>query len=119
MSVATDGFDDENESHEVDSFRKAIARKIALESDRLVDELFAIVYDGEVDAKVKLSAISILLDRGIPKLGVQHAKEDESEERGSRKALREEIENLLLGTVDPEDEPKDEPEHGPDQGNDE
>lgn len=107
MSVITDGFDDdENEGQEVDNFRKAIARKIALESDRLVDELFAIVYDEEVDAKVKLSAITILLDRGIPKLGVQHSKEDESEERGSRKAIREEIEKLLLGSEDPDDEPE-------------
>jgi hypothetical protein len=103
MSTVIGGFDEENDGQEVDNFRKAIARKIALESDRLVDELFAIVYDEEVDAKVKLSAITILLDRGIPKLGVQHAKEEELEERGSRKAIREEIEKLLLGTEDPED----------------
>lgn len=103
--MSLDEFGD-NDGQEVDSFRKAIARKIALESDRLVDELFAIVYDEEVDAKVKLSAISILLDRGIPKLGVQHAKEEELDERGSRKAIRQEIENLLLGSADPEDEPE-------------
>lgn len=105
MSVLTSGYeDDENdESAQVENFRKSIARKIALESDRLVDELFAIVYDEEVEAKVKLSAITILLDRGIPKLGVQHSKEEESEERGSRKAIREEIEKLLLGEDEKED----------------
>lgn len=84
-----------SESKEIEAFRQAIAKRIALESDRLVDELFGIVYDEETEAKVKISAISMLLDRGIPKLGIKHSKEDEVEERGSRKALREEIEKLL------------------------
>ncbi len=91
-----DMFDEEpEESKEVEAFRQAIARRIALESDRLVDELFGIVYDPETEAKVKISAISMLLDRGIPKLGIKHAKEEETEERGSRKQVREEIERLL------------------------
>lgn len=91
-----------NEGKEVEAFRQAMARKIALESDRLVDELFALVYDAETDARTKLSAITILLDRGIPKLGVTHTKEEETEERGSRKAIREELEKLFL--EDEEDE---------------
>lgn len=86
--------DQYDESKEVEAFRKAIARRIALESDRLVDELFSIAYDVEVDAKVRLTAISTLIDRGIPKLGIQHTKEEESEEKGTRKDLREEIEKL-------------------------
>lgn len=91
-----DEFEEEfSESKEVEAFRQAIAKRIALESDRLVDELFEIVYDEETEAKVKISAISMLLDRGIPKLGIKHSKEDEVEERGSRKALREEIERLM------------------------
>jgi hypothetical protein len=94
------------EGQEVDAFRKAIAKRILLESDRLVDELFAVAYDDEVDAKVRLSAISMLIDRGIPKLGIQHSKEEESEEKGSRKAVREEIEQLLFKTEDPDDEPE-------------
>lgn len=94
----------ENEGQEVDAFRKAIARRIALESDRLVDELFDVAYDSEVDAKVRLSAISMLIDRGVPKLGIQHSKEEESEERGSRKSIREEIERLLLGETEKEEE---------------
>lgn len=85
------------EGNDVEGFRKAIARRIALESDRLVDELFAIAYDPEVDAKVRLSAIGTLIDRGIPKLGIQHTKEEAEEERGSRKQLREEIEKMLRG----------------------
>lgn len=87
---------------EVEAFRRAIARRIALESDRLVDELFSIAYDTEVDAKVRLSAIGTLIDRGIPKLGIQHTKEEESEERGTRKELREEIEKLLNRQEDEE-----------------
>lgn len=93
-----------SENQQVENFRRAIAQRIALESDKLVQELFAIVYDEETEAKVKLSAITILLDRGIPKLGVQHSKEEETEERGSRKQIRLEIEKMLMG----EDEDKDE-----------
>lgn len=101
MAVGILGFpeDDDDEefdqSKEVEAFRQAIAKRIALESDRLVDELFGIVYDPETEAKVKISAISMLLDRGIPKLGIKHSKEDEAEERGSRRQLREEIEKLM------------------------
>ena len=100
------GDDDDNEfeSKEVEAFRQAIAKRIALESDRLVDELFGIVYDPETEAKVKISAISMLLDRGIPKLGIKHSKEDETEERGSRKQVREEIERLLMEQEDDKDE---------------
>jgi hypothetical protein len=94
----------DNEPEEVELFRKSIAKRITLESDRLVQELFAIAYDSEVDAKVRLSAINTLLDRGIPKLGVQHAKEEESEERGSRRELRESIEKMLLEKKEEDDE---------------
>lgn len=96
MTIAGFPEDEGNESAEVEAFRKAIARRIVAESDRLVDELFSVVYDDEVDAKVRLSAITILLDRALPKMGVKHAKEDEAEERGSRKAIREELEKLFL-----------------------
>lgn len=99
-------FEDDDEefsqSKEVEAFRQAIAKRIALESDRMVDELFGIIYDPETEAKVKISAISMLLDRGIPKLGIKHSKEDEVEERGSRKQIREEIERLLMDDGDDE-----------------
>lgn len=42
----------------------------------------------------------MLIDRGIPKLSVQQVREDEAEEKGSRKAIREEIERLMLGEED-------------------
>lgn len=98
-----------DESEQLEAFRKAIAKRIILESDKLVDVLFGVIYDEEEEAKVKLSAISMLLDRGIPKLGVSHQKEEETEERGSRAAIRDEIEKLLLG----EDEPKVDEDIGP------
>jgi len=97
--------EDNLELEQVEAFRKAIAKRIVLDSDRLVDELFSIAYDPEVGARDKLSAITILLDRGIPKLGVQHQKEEESEERGSRKDLREEIERLLREQGEDGDDP--------------
>lgn len=105
LGFPEDGDDEEfDQSKEVEAFRQAIAKRIALESDRLVDELFGIVYDAETEAKVKISAISMLLDRGIPKLGIKHSKEDETEERGSRRQLREEIEKLLMNEKNEEEE---------------
>ena len=88
-TVIDDGGDD------LEAFRKAVARRIVQDSDRLVDELFSVAYDPDVEAKVRLSAISMLLDRGVPKLGVQHTKEEEVEEKGQRTDLRNEIEKLL------------------------
>lgn len=85
----------DDEGNELEAFRKAVARRIVADADRLVDELFAIAYDPDADPKVRLSAISMLMDRGIPKLGVQHTKEEESEERGSRTQLRDEIERMI------------------------
>ena len=96
--------EEEYEGVEADTFRKSIAKRILLDSDRLVDELFSIAYDMDVEPKVRLSAISMLIDRGIPKLGIQHSKEEESEEKGSRKQIREEIEKLMLGDDDDGDE---------------
>lgn len=97
-------FDDEHESseiQEVEAFRQAIEKRIALESDRLVDELFGIVYSPETEAKVKISAISLLLAHSLPKYGIKHPKEEETEEKGSRKELREEIEKLMKRNQDP------------------
>lgn len=93
MAVLTGSPDDEG--NELEAFRKAVARRIVADADRLVDELFGIAYDIDADPKVRLSAISMLMDRGVPKLGVQHTREEESEERGSRTQLREEIEKLI------------------------
>jgi hypothetical protein len=84
-----------DQSKEAEVFQQALGRKIILESDRLVDEVFGIIFDPETDPRTKLSAISMLLDRGLPKLGIKHAKEEDGEELGSRKQLREEIENLM------------------------
>lgn len=80
---------------DVDKFRREMADRIALQSHKLIDALFAIVDDAEVEAKVKLSAIAMLLDRGVPKLGVDHTKIEAEEESDGRKALRDEIERLM------------------------
>ena len=101
-----DNFDDfdEEEGNPIDELRKSIARRIVEESERLVDELFNIAYDADVQAKTRLSAITILLDRGVPKLGVQHTKDEETDEPKSRSDIREEIENLLLGQDDDDED---------------
>lgn len=88
---------------DVDTHRTKVMRKITLESEALVDELLLIIHNHEidmegrpiVDAKIKLSAISMLLDRGIPKLGVEHVKTETLEESSTRKRFREEIEALV------------------------
>lgn len=91
-----DEFDDEaTEERDVDKVRRQLADQIALKSHKLIEALFNIVEDAEVEAKVKLTAISMLLDRGVPKLGVDHTKIEAEEESDGRKALREEIERLM------------------------
>lgn len=90
----------------VEAHRQKIVEKITFEAEPLVDELLFIIYnrevneDGEpiVDAKIKLSAIAMLLDRGIPKLGVDHTKKEVVEESITRKKIREEIETLVKGS---------------------
>ena len=87
-------FDYQEQQAEIERFRKSIANKIALRSAELIDALFDLAQNAE-DDKVRLSAISQLLDRGIPKLGVDHSKLEIAEESSERKGLREEIEKLL------------------------
>jgi len=90
-------------SGNIEAQRKRVVDKITLESDKLVDELLKIIYNDDVnvegdlivDAKVKLSAIAMLLDRGIPKLAVDNSKSQVVEETGTRKKIREEIEAMF------------------------
>lgn len=90
---------------DVDLHRTNVVRKITLESEALVDELLLIIYNHDVAAdghpvvepRIKLTAIGMLLDRGIPKLAVDHSKSEIVEESGTRKKIREEIEALVRG----------------------
>lgn len=83
--------------------RRNAVEKITKESVNLVDELLHIIYNQEldvenrpiVDARTKLQAIGMLLDRGVPKLGVDHGKSDVVEESSSKKKLQKEIEELI------------------------
>ena len=79
----------------IEVLRKKVVDQITLESEKLIQELLDIIYDREVDSRVRLSAIGMLLDRGIPKLGVEHTKDEEVEESNSRKKMRSEIEELI------------------------
>lgn len=80
-----------------------VTTKITDEAEGLVDELLFIIYNREVnddgdyrvDAKTKLSAIGMLLDRSIPKKGVDSTKSAVVEESGTRKRIREEIEAMM------------------------
>lgn len=109
--------DDELERYEIEVAksvevqRKRVVEKITFESSQLVDELLKIIYSEAldergnpiVDAKVKLAAISMLLDRGIPKLAVDGTKQAVVEESSTRRKLRQEIEDLVKGDKkDPE-----------------
>ena len=85
--------------------KKQVVKKIVQESGRLVDELLHIIYNDQIDnegrpiveARVKLSAIGMLLDRGVPKLAVDNAKSEVLEESRTRKKIREEIEAMVKG----------------------
>lgn len=89
----------------VEAQRRRVVDRITMESDFLVDELLKIIHSDDVDnrgrpiveAKIKLSAIAMLLERGVPKLAVSHSKEEAVEETGTRKRMRQEIEELVLG----------------------
>lgn len=85
----------EDNKEEIEAFKKAVQRRIISDADRLVDTLFAIAYDEDARPQDRLSAINTLMDRAIPKKGVEHSKEEETEEKGSRAELREEIERLI------------------------
>jgi predicted component of type VI protein secretion system len=93
---------EEPKDKEIEVQRRSVIDKIVLESPRLLEELLNIVYDPEVEAKIKLPALSMLLDRSIPKLGVDHAKSEAAEESGTRKKIRAEIEAMFK-----KQEPKD------------
>ncbi len=94
-----------SEQEQVEAFRKSIASRILKESDKLVEVLFNVAYDEGVEAKIRLSAISTLLERSLPKMGVSHTREEETEERSSRKAIREDLEKLLFGEDDLKPDP--------------
>lgn len=91
----------EEEQQEIEKHRKAMANKIALRSEQLVEWLFDLAANAE-DDKVRLSAINTLLDRGIPKLGVEHAKQEAADEPTAKRELREEIEQLFMEEDDDE-----------------
>lgn len=83
--------------------QQQVSSLILGEAPRLVRELLDIIYsddldvDGRpiVDAKVKLSAIGMLLDRSVPKLAVAKADTEVIEESKTRKKIKEEIKALM------------------------
>lgn len=101
--VPFDDGDDFEVSQSMEMERRQVVTKIVKESGNLVDELLAIIYSNAVDEqgrpivepRIKLSAIGMLLDRGIPKLAVDGNKSEVIEESRTRKKIREEIEGMM------------------------
>lgn len=89
--------DAKEEQRLIEATRRRIAIRIAHEMDSLIDALFEIANNAEEDAKVRLSAINMLLERSLPKLGVEHTTKEDVEESGGSKSIRAEIEALLKG----------------------
>ena len=87
----------------VEALRKQVVDQIAEDSVRLIADLKEIAHNDELDARVRLTAIGMLLDRSVPKLAVDNTKVETVEESGSRKKIREEIE-MLLAEDDEEEE---------------
>ena len=90
-------FDPNEDNKIIEQTRRRVAVRIAENMDALIDALFEIAMNPDEDAKVRLAAINSLLERSLPKLGVEHTKEAEVEESGGSKAIRTEIERLLRG----------------------
>lgn len=88
--------EDEELENSIEATRAKIALKIADKAEGLVDALFDIAEDTEAAARDRLTAISMLLERSLPRLSVQKVGDEPEEERGSHAALRMEVENLLL-----------------------
>jgi hypothetical protein len=87
----TDEFNDS-----VEGLRKKVIDNIARDSERLMEELKIIAFDREVDVRVRLQAIGMLLDRSVPKLAVDNTKvEGPVEDTGTRKKIRQEILRLV------------------------
>lgn len=84
----------------IEDTRRRIAIRIAHNMDNLIDALFDIANSVEEDAKVRLSAINMLLERSLPKLGVEHSEKSETEDTGSSRAIRAELEKLLMDDED-------------------
>lgn len=98
-----DKFKEETEKS-VEALRKMVIDQITVESELLIKELLSIAYNPEADSRVKLQAISMLLDRAVPKMGVDHAKVEDDPENHNRRRLREEVEALLMEDSDEEEE---------------
>lgn len=96
-------FDPNEDNKIIEQTRRRVAVRIAENMDLLIDALFDIAMNQDEDAKVRLAAINSLLERSLPKLGVEHTKESEAEESGGSKAIRAEIEKLLKGDEDDDD----------------
>lgn len=88
------------EANSVEAQRRRASYKIVAEVDRLIDELLIIIRSEDVDPRIKLSAINMLLDRAIPKLGVQHIAPVEEEEAPAKANLRKDIEDLIRKQLD-------------------
>lgn len=95
-------FDPNEDNKIIEQTRRRVAVRIAENMDSLIDALFEIAMNPDEDAKVRLAAINSLLERSLPKLGVEHTKESDVEESGGSKAIRSEIEKLLRGDDDDE-----------------
>lgn len=92
-------FDPNDDQKLIEATRRRVARRIADNMDGLIDSLFDLAENAE-DDKVRLAAINALLERSLPKIGIEHTKEAEAEESSASKSMREEIEKLLKGDDD-------------------
>jgi len=84
----------------IEATRKKVALKIADKAEGLVEALFDIAENDSTAARDRLTAISMLLERSLPRLSVQKVEGESEEERGSHADLRKEVESLILTSAD-------------------
>jgi len=86
-----------------DDILKQVQDRILNAAPILVEQLILIITNDErnedgslvVPPNAKLQAIGMLLDRAVPKLGVDNSKKAEVEDSPSRKRMKNEIEEMI------------------------
>lgn len=75
--------------------RRKLRYQMSVDAERVYEEMMMILAHPDTDPKIKMQIVNIVLDRVIPRLGVEHVEATDAEEAPSRKGLREELEALI------------------------
>lgn len=83
------------EANSIEAQRRRASLKILDHASKLIDELMIIIHSEDVDARIKLQAIGMLLDRSVPKVAAQNVTPVVEEVDTPKKGLRDEVEAMI------------------------